>query len=106
MSITVDKEQLLSLRRDGAKIERPDGQGLFEPEQAREKSELDLLAEISGKLERLIEKQDRPDPEPVHIPAPKVTVHIPETKRIRVKKFKLIKNERGRTTEVIPIYEE
>lgn len=106
MSITIDKEQLLSLRRDGAKIERPDGQGLFEPDQPREKSELDLLTEISGKLDTLIEKQKEPYPEPAPIPTPKVTVNIPETKRSRVKEFKLIKNERGRTTKVIPIYEE
>ncbi len=99
MSLTVDKEQLLSLRRDGAKIERPDGGG-FEPV-SREKSELDLLSEISGKLDTLIEKQDRPEPDPVPIIVrPEVKVHLPETKRHRKWKFTLAKNAKGQTTDI------
>jgi hypothetical protein len=99
----IDKNQLMELRRDGAKIERPDGQGLLEPERAPEKTQVELLSEISDKLDRLIETQEKPEPEPqpIHVHPPKVTVNLPEPKRHRKWKHVVTKDAQGRTKEII-----
>ncbi len=102
MSLTIDKDQILRLRRDGAKIERPDGKGLIEPEKVPVKTELDLLSEIADKLDRLIEKEDKEpsqqQPPRITVKPPEVTVNLPETKRHR--KWKFVLTRMGNRTEI------
>lgn len=103
-NLEVSNQQLKALSLElGATVELPGGKVFNasgvkgEPPVSRPKQQVDYMQQL---LSQLVSLASAPKPEPVSVPAPNVTVQVPEAKQTSWR-FSFVRNEDGTIKDII-----